>query len=106
MVKIFNTTKNTASRNSRATINYGPVTDKGQVILEFTFCMIVILLMLFGITKVFTWSGREYAGRSNAHDDTLYTEIEQSYGPMGEGPLQQIDPFFYTPVKMNAIFKP
>ena len=70
--------------------------SKGQVIIEFTFCMIVILLMIFGVTKVFTWVGREYAGRMDGHDNTLYD---------GGSPLKQIDPYFYTPVKMNAIWK-
>ena len=102
------------------TINHLLFTDKGQVILEFTFCMIIILLMIFGITKVFIWSGREYAERSIAHDRTLYLPIDRNYGsciaytpwgaclaygPVGNGPLKQIDPYFYTPIKMNAIWK-
>ena len=105
MIRAFNTTKSTASRNFQSAINYGPLTDKGQVILEFTFCMIIVLLMIFGITKVFTWSGREYAGRSAAHDSTLYQTIDRDYDSMGDGPLKQIDPYFYTAVKMNAIWK-
>ena len=87
-------------------IRKGRLSDgEGQVILEFTFCMIVVLLMIFGITKILTWSGREYVGRSRAHDDTLYTTIEKDYSSIGEGPAKQIDPYFYTPVKMNAIFE-
>ena len=86
------------------TINYSPLTKKAQVILEFTFCMIIVLLMLFGITKVMTWTGREYAGRFDGHDRTLTGPFIPSYVSMGDGPSNQIDPYFYTPVKMNAIY--
>jgi len=81
--------------------------DKGQVVLEFTFCMIIVLLMIFAITKILVWSGREYAGCNSAHDSTLYSSINPNYGSgeEGTGPLKQISPYFYTPVKMNAIWK-
>lgn len=78
--------------------------SKGQVILEFTFCMIVIMLMIYGVTKVMIWTGRDFAGRSAAHDQTLYKHFNPDYGAIGEGPAEQIDPYFYTPVGMNAIF--
>ena len=101
-----------------------PSIGKGQVILEFTFCMIIVLLIIFGITKVFIWSGREYAGRSAAHDSALLLSIDPNYGDCneygpivngvtpcldwsdaGDGPLRQINPYFYAPGKMNAIWK-
>ena len=78
---------------------------EGQVILEFTFCMIIVLLMIFAITKIMVWSGREYAGCNDAHDSTLYAPIDRSYTIPGEGPLKQISPYFYSSVKMNAIWK-
>lgn len=93
---------------------------KGQVILEFTFCMIIVLLMIFGVTKVFLWTGRDYAGRAIAHDTKLETSVTQGYtcqgwgGPFNlictggwsaSGPAQQIDPYFYSPVDMNAIWR-
>ena len=107
------------SRNGKTAKYERALSKKGQVILEFTFCMIIVLLMLFGLTKVFTWVGRDYAGRSMAHDSTLTTSVIQSYGSctaydvngvctahstMADGPMKQIDPYFYTPVKMNAIY--
>ena len=58
------------------TINHLRLTRKAQVILEFTFCMIIVLLMLFGITKVFLWTGRDFVGRSAAHDETLYGDFD------------------------------
>ncbi|MBN1870032.1 MAG: hypothetical protein JW847_05600 [Candidatus Omnitrophica bacterium] len=86
------------------TIHHSPFTDKAQVLLEFTFCMVIILLMLYGITKVLTWTGREYVGRSRAHDNVLYQNIDRDYQIIGEGPAKQIDPYYYTPVKLNAIW--
>jgi len=101
------------------TINHSLLT-KGQVILEFTFCMVIVLLMLYGITKVFVWTGREYVGRIQGHDETLNMNVEERYDPeciksigpfciewdsgIVYGPAQQIDPYYYTPVKMNAIW--
>jgi hypothetical protein len=110
-LKILKTKKKAAKNNA-------PLTKKSQVILEFTFCMIIVLLMLFGLTKVFTWVGRDYAGRSAAHDSTLTMGVVESYGgcltyvnfvctqwsTMADGPMKQVDPYFYTPVKMNAIY--
>jgi hypothetical protein len=81
-----------------------PVADNGQVVLEFTFCMIIVLIMLFGITKILVWSGRSYAGCNNAHDETLYRSFKENYKNIENGPSKQIDPYFYTPVKMNAIW--
>ena len=105
-------------RREKTATNKMSLIRKGQVILEFTFCMIIVLLMLYGLTKVFTWVGRDYAGRSMAHDSTLTMPIMQSYGgcmtyvngvctqfsTMADGPMKQVDPYFYTPVKMNAIY--
>jgi len=70
--------------------------SSGQVILEFTFCMIVVLLMIFGVAKVFFWTGKDLADRRKAHDDVLYG---------GGGPQTQIAPSFYTSSKMNAIWR-
>ena len=78
------------------TINYSLLTHKGQVILEFTFCMIVVLLMIFGVMKVFHWAGKDIVERRIAHDDLLFSEVS---------PRDQIDPYFYAPVKMNAIWE-
>ena len=78
----------------------------GQVILEFTFCMIIILLMIYGLTKVAFWTGKDFAARSISHDNVLTTRILEDYGGSpGDGPLRQIDPYFYTPIGMNAIWE-
>jgi len=86
------------------TIHHLPFTKKAQVILEFTFCMIIVLLMIFGITKVLIWTGAEFAARREAHENKLTTDIVQSYGDIRDGPLRQLDDYFYTPIKINAIW--
>ena len=74
---------------------FSPGASTGQVIIEFTFCMIIVLLMIYGVTKVFFWAGRDLVERRKAHDNVLTG---------GGSPSQQIAPDFYTPVKMNAIW--
>ena len=69
----------------------------GQVVIEFTFCLIIVLLMIYGVTKVFFWAGRDLVERRKAHDALLTSDVT---------PPQQIAPDFYTPVKMNAIWVP
>ena len=101
--------------------------NKGQVMLEFTFCMIVIMIMIFGITKVFFWTGNDLATRRISHDDRLllishrdhdaalfdrlYVLIALNVPPIPGIPrfsealsLMQIDPLYHIPVKMNAIW--
>ncbi len=70
---------------------------RGQVILEFTFCMVVIMFMIYGLTKVFLWSGADLAERRKAHDKSL----TQSTG----NPESQIHPYFHKHEKLNAIWK-
>ena len=69
----------------------------GQVVIEFTFCLVIVLLMIYGVTKVFFWAGRDLVERRKAHDELLISDAS---------PLQQIAPDFYTPVEMNAIWVP
>ncbi len=78
---------------------------KGQVMLEFTFCMIIIFLMMYAIVMVFRWAGLDLAERRLAHDALLTTnEVVESYGTPGDGPLRQIDTYFYQPAKMNTVW--
>lgn len=78
----------------------------GQTMIEFTFSLIVVLLMIYGLMKVFEWTGKDQAMRRKAHDDVLFSKIDRSYhrDNPGEGPLKQIEPYFYTPVSLNAIW--
>ena len=92
------------------TINGLLLTRKGQVILEFTFCMIVILIMIYGVIKVFHWTGRDIVARQRAYETTLFAPVSprnqiDPYGsPPSVGGRIDPDPYFYIPVKMNAIW--
>ena len=80
----------------------------GQAIVEFTLCMIIVLFMIFGTIMVFRWTGMDLADRRQAHEELLKTQdIEGDYSSgegYKEGPLKQLDPYFHTPSRMNAIF--
>ena len=91
---------------------------KGQVILEFTFCMIIVLLMIYGLVKIVFWSGRDLVERRKAHEKMLtgncFFKVNictRMFRPPGGcmrcvgSAEQQIDPYFYTPIKMNAIWR-
>jgi hypothetical protein len=105
MMRRVDRIKNTHSTPFPLTIDHTLLKEKGQVILEFTFCMLIVMLMVFGITKVLIWSGRDFAGRNEAHTKALTRDIVKGYKDIGDGPLNQINPYFYTPVKMNAVWE-
>jgi len=84
-----------SKRNAPFTIYHLPLTHKGQVILEFTFCMIVILIMIYGVIKVFHWTGIDIVERQRAHETILLEDVSSR---------DQITPFFYAPVRLNAIW--
>lgn len=103
-------------RRKPFTIHHSPLTHKGQVILEFTFCMIVILIMIYGVIKVFHWAGMDLVERQRAHEAILIREsiITDPCGiiifgicfpvTFDDSPRQQINPDFYAPVRMNTIW--
>lgn len=97
--------------------------NKGQVLIEFTFCMIIVFLMIYAIMKIVQWTGLDMVNRRAAHDEVLTSTIVEDYGgcvtpcvwPMvgccdadptdiTDGPMRQIDPYFYRPMKMNAVW--
>ena len=91
----------------KSALNYLSFSNRAQVILEFTFCIIVVMLMLYGLIMVFRWTGVDSAERRLAHDRRLTSEDINPDYPQdnpGEGPLWQIDPYFYKPIGMNAIW--
>lgn len=90
--------------------------------MEFTFCMIVALLMIYGMAMVFRWTGMDLAGRRIVYENSLFADVDPSYGicirfdlltgdclewsseGKEEGPLKQLESSFYTPAKMNAVW--
>lgn len=111
---------------------------RGQSIMEFSFCMVVVLLMLYGTVMVFRWTGIDLAERRLAYERSLAADAFEDYGdcmvynrndppacvPMEhpscgvfyeccrclegstqeDGPLKQLEPVFYEPVRMNAVW--
>ncbi len=97
---------------------------KAQVMIEFAFCMIILFLMMYGTVMVFRWVGLDLGRRQKAHEELLKSDIDLNYGGcvtsffnivtgnvtctdyrnVTRGPLTQIDPYFYTPESMNAVW--
>lgn len=92
--------------------------------LEFAFCMIILFLMMYAIVMIFRWVGLDLGQRQQAHQAVLEQDIDLQYGqclggrdlitricpPVNDvaverGPLTQIDPFFYQPGAMNAVWE-
>lgn len=88
--------------NQKMNDNYS---SRGQTMAEFTFSLIVILLMIYGLMRIFEWTGKDQAMRRMSHDALITGKVEHSYDNPGEGPAKQIDPYFHTPIKMNAIWE-
>ncbi len=67
----------------------------GQSTLEFTFSMIVIIFLIFGMVRVFRWVGMEAANRRVMHDQTLTRSLTVD---------QQLSPDFYQTGHLDAVF--
>ncbi len=80
---------------------------KAQVIMEFSLCMLIVFLMIFALIRILRWTGVDLVERRRAHDDVLYQSIQQDYSAATpwDGPLKQIDPYFYSSSPMNAIWE-
>ena len=68
--------------------------SKAQTMIEFSFSLIVVMLLFFGLIKVFVWSGKDIWQRGQAHTMVL---TDNSFRPS-----QQIRPVFYYSTRMNA----
>lgn len=93
------------------------VNNIGQVMMEFTFSMIIVLLMIWAATQIFRWAGLDLVERRKAHDDVLtdLTLLSQCIASCdtGSGPScglncqenpPHLEPNFYQPIKLNAIW--
>lgn len=75
----------------------GPST--GQTLIEGTFSIVIIVMLLLAMVRVFFWVGTDLANRAAAHEQTLVTsvaddKIDQNY--------RQIRPVFYEGTPMDA----
>lgn len=80
----------------------------GQVMLEFTFAMIIIMLMMYSMMMIFRWSGLDMAERRMSHDNAILQDVPKplSYSMTqvySNSPQKQLDSYFYKPIKMNAV---
>lgn len=71
--------------------------NNGQATIEFTFAMMVTLIMVFALFMVFRWVGLDLANRRFAHDQTLTNDALR--------PEQQLNPDFYKPRKLDTAFR-
>ena len=77
---------------------------QGQAMMEFTFSMIIIFLMIYALVKITQWTGFDLVQRTQAHETQLFVPIANRYFQIGAGPLKQIAPYFHYPTPMNAVF--
>ena len=70
--------------------------QRAQSTLEFTFAMIVILFLMFGMVKILRWVGMDLAERRVAHDQTLTKP--------GATVEEQLKPDFYRGKRIDAVY--
>ena len=77
---------------------------KGQAILEYTFCLVIILLLFYGCVMVFRWAGVNLADRRILHDQGLQAGIDENWRKFEDGPLKQLAPGSFNMSSMNLVF--
>lgn len=70
--------------------------NKGQSTIEFTFALIVIFFIVYGLIKVFAWGGFDLAERRWAHEKQLTKDASTE---------EQLAPDFYRPKRINSVFR-
>jgi hypothetical protein len=70
--------------------------NKGQSTIEFTFVLVVIVLMTWGLIQIFRWSGMDLAERRWAHDQTILK---------GQTPEEQLNADFYRAKRLNSVYR-
>ncbi len=71
----------------------------GQAVLEFTFSMVILVLLIMGLIKVFLWTGIDLAERRKAHERVLTQTLP---GTEAVYELRQIRPTFFFSAPVNA----
>ena len=78
-------------------LSFQRLKNNGQSTIEFTFAMMVTLILVFALFMVFRWVGLDLANRRFTHDRTLTNDALR--------PEQQLTPDFYKPRKLDAAFR-
>jgi len=68
---------------------------RAQSTIEFTFAVIVVVFLIYGMVRVFFWVGMDLANRRVAQDSTLMNGTDASV---------QLNPDFYRVQSMDAIY--
>jgi hypothetical protein len=56
-------------------------TNRAQVIIEVTFCFIIVIIFLIACFKVLLWTGKMFVGRQKTYEDTRTSAEEDFYAP-------------------------
>lgn len=72
------------------------IKKKAQATVEFTFALIVIFFITYGLIKVFRWSGFDLAERRWAHETLLTSDVPTE---------QQLRPDFYRSKRINSVYR-
>jgi hypothetical protein len=97
-----------------------------QISIEFTFSMVITLIMIYSIIRIFTWTGTSVGDTQKTHESMLAATIDESYSTCiaydeqcgshcidvctavdpnpTDGPAVQLAPFFTYPSSMNALW--
>ena len=79
----------------------------GQAMLEFLFCMIIIMLMIYSMMMILRWVGIDLANRRIDHEKVLFRggidPLIQPEDVYIKSPQIQLDSYFHKPIKMNAV---
>ena len=79
--------------------------EEGQVTMEYMFCLIVVMILMYGVFMAFRWVGVELANRRIQYDKTITANVADNWKDIKKSPLKQLSPNFYQSGKMNLIFK-
>ena len=72
----------------------------GQTMIEITFSVIVVVLLILSMVKVFFWVGTDLSNRRAAHEQALVSPDES--GGNLDDQYRQIRPQFYEGTPMDA----
>lgn len=72
--------------------------NKAQATIEFTFAVILVLLLLYGFIMVFRWVGLSYVERRQAQEGSLISSTKEE-----EQVMDRLDS--YRPRHLQAVYK-
>ena len=79
----------------------------GQVTIEFTFCLIIVTILMYGLVKAFRWAGMDLAERRLASETDLTFVINEDWDSTQTntmGPSRQFVLNYYKTKKMGLVF--